>query len=209
VAEHQKGRRLLIGTTNIDAERPVIWDMGAIASSGMPDRKKLFQDVLIASAAIPGVFPPVRLSVTADGHKYEELHVDGGTSNQVFLIPAGFSLRDADDRMNFDGISRKLYIIRNGRTTPEYSVVKASMISLAGKSISTLTKNQGIGDLYRLYAISQRDHIDYNYIDIPSDFKMTETVPFDPLYMRGLYRRGYEMAQLEIPWAKVPPGFAD
>ncbi|MEX0728828.1 MAG: patatin-like phospholipase family protein [Planctomycetaceae bacterium] len=207
--EHGNGRRLLIGTTNIDADRPVIWDMGAIATSGMPDRKKLFQDILIASAAIPGVFPPARLSVTADGHRYEELHVDGGTSHQVFLMPAGFSLRDADRRINHEGVKRRLFIIRNGRTTPEYSVVKASMISIAGKSISSLTKNQGVGDLYRLYAVAQRDDIDYNYVDIPVDFQMKETVPFDPIYMRGLYRRGYDMAILDVPWEKVPPGFAD
>lgn len=207
--EHSKGRRLLVGTTNIDAERPVIWDMGAIASSAMTDRKKLFHDVLIASAAIPGVFPPVRISVTADGQKYEELHVDGGTSNQVFLMPAGFSLRDADRRLDHAGVDRRLYIIRNGRTTPQYSVVKASLVSIAGKSISSLTKNQGVGDLYRLYAVAQRDGIDYNFIDIPADFTMTETVPFDPAYMRSLYRRGYEMAMLDVPWEKVPPGFAD
>ena len=79
-AENAKGRKLLVGTTNLDAQRPVVWDMTAIAASGNPDRVQLFRDVLVASAAIPGVFPPQLIRVQADGKSYEELHVDGGTT---------------------------------------------------------------------------------------------------------------------------------
>ena len=92
-AEHAKGRVLLIGTTNLDARRPVIWNIGEIAASRHPKALDLVQDILVASAAIPGAFPPVMIDVEADGKSYEEMHVDGGASAQVFVYPPGFGVR--------------------------------------------------------------------------------------------------------------------
>ena len=202
--EHGKGRRLLVGTTNIDAERPVIWDMGAIASSGKPGRKQLFRDILVASASIPGMFPPIRLNVVADGKRYDELHVDGGTSNQAFLFPSNFSPKNVDKQL---GAKRKrtLYIIRNGKVTPEWSAVKPRLASIAGKSISSLIKTQGIGDLYRMYANARRDGIAFNAIWVPASFNMKEKEPFDQAYMRTLFNLGYEMGKGGIPWSQLPP----
>ena len=204
--EHAKGRRLYVGTTNIDAERPVIWDMGAIASSAEPNKRELFQDIIVASAAIPGMFPPVRINVTAQGQTYDELHVDGGTSNQVFLFPAGLSVKAMDKRY---GIHRKkqLFVLRNARTSPEYSAVKPKLASLVGKSISSLIKTQGIGDLYRLYVQAQRDGIDFNLISIPEEFTLKETAPFDQAYMKSLFDEGYRIGTSGIEWQKSPPGF--
>ena len=93
VAEHDKGRRLFIGTTNLDAKRPVIWNIGIIAKSGVPNALELVRDILVASASIPGVFTPVYIEVEADGRRYDEIHVDGGTSSQVFLYPASLDMR--------------------------------------------------------------------------------------------------------------------
>ena len=159
VREHKRGRRLLIGTTNLDAERPVVWDIGAIAASGEPGRKQLVQDILVASASIPGVFPPVNIRVVADGKTYDELHVDGGTSNQAFMFPSNFSLKQSDKELKRGSYERTLYVLRNGKITPEYSTVKPKLASIVGKSISSLIKTQGIGDLYRMYANAQRDDI--------------------------------------------------
>ncbi len=86
-AEHRKGRILLIGTTDLDARRPVIWNITKLADSGHPKALELFQDILLASSAIPGAFPPVMIDVEADGKPYQEMHVDGGASTQVFLYP--------------------------------------------------------------------------------------------------------------------------
>jgi predicted acylesterase/phospholipase RssA len=61
--EHNKGRRLFIGTTNLDAERPVIWNIGAIAARGEPGALQLIRDVLQASAAIPGMCQPVYFKI--------------------------------------------------------------------------------------------------------------------------------------------------
>ena len=203
--EHKRGRRLLVGTTNLDAERPVVWDIGAIASSGVPGRQQLIQDILVASASIPGVFPPVKIQVVADGMTFDEMHVDGGTSNQAFMFPSNFSVRENDRKMNRKGMVRTLYVLRNGKVTPEFSKVKPRLASIVGKSISSLIKTQGIGDLYRMYANAQRDGIAFRAIWIPESFTMREPQPFDPPFMKALFDLGYQMGRNGIPWAEQPP----
>ena len=84
-AAHKKGRRLIIGTTQLDAQRLVLWDMGAIAASGDPEAIKLFRKIMLTSASIPGAFPPQYIKVEADGKFFEEMHVDGGTTAEVVL----------------------------------------------------------------------------------------------------------------------------
>ena len=89
--EHKKGRRLFVGTVNIDAGRSVIWNLGAIANSDRPDKIELLHKVLRASASIPVAFPPVIFTVEKNGKNYEEIHVDGGTGSQVFVYPAAIN----------------------------------------------------------------------------------------------------------------------
>ncbi|MFT3989327.1 patatin-like phospholipase family protein [Aestuariivirga sp.] len=202
--EYARGRRLLIGTTNLDAERPVVWDIGAIAASGQPGRKELIQDVLVASASIPGVFPPVRIKVVADGKTYDELQVDGGTSNQAFLFPSNLALRAIDKSHNAQR-ERALYIIRNGKVAPEYSQVKPRAVAIAGKAIASLIRTQGIGDLYRMYANAQRDGIAFNALWVPASFEATEPEPFDPAYMKQLFDLGYRIGKTSTGWAHQPP----
>jgi hypothetical protein len=207
-AERAKGRRLFVGTTNIDAQRPVVWDMTAIAASDNPEKLRLFRDVLVASAAIPGVFPPEMIKVTAEGQLFEEMHVDGGTATQVFLMPTGNSLRDVDKALGHPR-SRSVYIIRNGTFAPKYKKTEASTLAIAARSIDTLILNQGIGDIYRMYAQSQRDRTDFNVASIPADFNAPNKSPFDPVYMRALYQEGYKEELAGKAWQKVPPGYKE
>lgn len=202
--EHARGRRLLVGTTNLDAERPVVWDIGAIASSGQPGNQQLIQDILVASASVPGVFPPVRLKVIADGQSYDEIHVDGGTSNQAFLFPSRFSILNATKAAGLKR-SHTLYVIRNGKVSPQYSVVKPKLASIIGKSISSLIKTQGIGDLYRMYANAKRDGVAFRAIWIPETFTDVEPEPFDRAYMNRLFDVGYQMGRQGIVWSHMPP----
>lgn len=206
--EYSKGRRLLVGTTNLDADRPVIWNMGAIAASGRPDRSRLFKEVIIASTSIPGVFPPIHFDVSANGKNYDEMHVDGGVTTEVFLLPAGVSLKAVDRQLGMKTRSR-LFVIRNGRTLPEYSVTEASLPAIAGKAIGSLIDTQAVGDLYRLYAIAKRDGIDYNVIDIPDTFTAKSESAFDNKFMRALYKTGYDMSAAGVRWKKLPPGFSN
>ncbi len=205
--EHRKGRRLLIGTTNLEMQRSVIWDIGTLANSTNPDALKLFRKILLASSAIPGAFKPVFFDVTAAGKTYSEIHVDGGVTAQVFLYPLQTV---ADEKTLFEkaGIPRNLFIIRNAKIVPEYQTMTPRLMYLSQRSIETLIKNQGIGDLYKLYAGAQRDGINYNMIYIPQGFSKTPKELFDQEYMAKLFAFSDDMAGKGIPWQHTPPSYA-
>ncbi len=204
-AEHRKGRRLFIGTTNLDAARPVIWNLGAIAASGDPQALNLIHDVLMASAAIPVAFPPVMIKVTANGSQYDEMHVDGGVISQVFLYPSGLDMNRIVEKFEVQGTPR-VYIIRNARLDFDWKAVEPKLSLIAGRSISTMILNMGYGDMYRLYLEAKKSGIDYNLAYIPKDFKLEIKEPFDREYMVKLFDLGYRKALSGYPWKKEPPG---
>jgi predicted acylesterase/phospholipase RssA len=200
--EHRKGRRLLIGTTQMDAQRLVIWNMGAIAASGHPKALEIFRKIMVASASIPAFFPPQYFEVEAGGRRYQEMHGDGGVMTEVMLYENAiqpFSISGQRDR--------KLYIIRNEQVYPEWKRVKPQLKDIAGRAIDSLIKSQGIGDLYRLYTYAQRDDLEYNLAFIPRDFKAPQSSEFDTAYMNALFQVGYQMACCGYPWSKYPPDY--
>ncbi len=134
--EGRKGRSLLIGTTNLDAARPVIWDITRIAMSGMPDAKRLIHDVVRASTAIPGAFPPVLFKVEANGVRYDEMHVDGGVTSQLFLGPTGLEWRRIAERLRVEG-PPQLYMIRNSKLSPRWEAVSPPISTSNPTSCST------------------------------------------------------------------------
>lgn len=205
-AEYRKGRFLLIGTTNLDAQRPVIWDIGALANSGRPDALQLMRKIILASASVPGALPPVALKVSADGKSYDELHVDGGVTRQVFLYPPGYEPEVIDKALGWKPV-RRAYIIRNGKVSPEFAVTKAKLLPIAARSISTLIKTQGVGDLYQIYLTTKRDNIDYNLAYIPADFTLQSKSAFDKAYMNALFKLGYSLGRAGVKWEKSPPGW--
>ncbi|GAH17753.1 unnamed protein product, partial [marine sediment metagenome] len=200
-AEHEKGRRLYIGTTNLDAQRVVAWDMGAIASSGHPDAMKLFKKVMLASASIPGAFPPVYFDVEIDGKKYDEMHVDGGVITGVFGYGAHL-LKDAQDK----GIC-SFYIIKNGKLDVESQQVSRRFIRIAGRSFSTLMKAQSWSDMLRLHSTAERDNVDFRYISLPNNYEPKGKEMFDPEEMKRLYDLGYKIATSDNPWQEEIPLF--
>jgi len=177
--------------------------MTAIAAWKDPYSVTLFRKVLLASASIPGAFPPVMIDVNVDGHRYQEMHVDGGTIAQVFAYPPSLSLAGAPDRKRF------LYIIRNAPLDADWASVNRRTISIAARAIASLTRTQGIGDLYRIYSAASRDHVDFNLTFIPATFDAPHLEQFDTAYMRALFQAGFTAAQAPAPWRKQPPGFSD
>jgi hypothetical protein len=206
-AEHAKGRILLIGTTNLDARQPIIWNLGEIAASRQAGALELVHDILVASAAIPGAFPPVMIDAEVDGKSYQEMHVDGGASAQVFLYPPSLNIR-ARDRATGSARERRAYVIRNARLDPDWAQVERRTLSIAGRAVSSLIQTQGVGDLYRIYLAAQRDGLDFNLAYIPRTFTAPLKEPFETEYMRELFQLGYDMAVDGYPWANAPPGFA-
>jgi hypothetical protein len=124
---------------------------------------------------------------------------------EVFLAPTQLTLSGTDAALGVKPI-RRLYVILNGYATPQHDAVKPLTMAIAGRAVSTLLKNQGVGDLYRLYEFCRRNGIDYNLAYIPGDVQDTSTAPFDPVFMTKLYNVGYQIARRGYPWQDQPPG---
>jgi hypothetical protein len=202
--EYEKGRLLLIGTVDLDSERPVIWNITKIAASNSAGSLGLVHKILRASAAIPGAFPPVMINVQANGRSYAEMHVDGSVAAQVFVYWTGVRLKDLA-AANGAQRERKIYILRNARLDPEWSSVKRQTLSITFKAIAGLLEYQGLDDLYRIYAVCQRDGTDFNLAYIAKTFTEPERTDFDRVYMQKLYDFGFEGAKAGYHWAKQPP----
>ena len=203
--EYRKGRLLLIGTTNIDLQRPVLWNMGAIAASGHPGAVELFRKILLASAAIPGAFPPTLIEVEYEGRRYHEMHVDGGAVAQAFLYPPALRLAETLER---EGVmrARNGYVIRNSRLDPEWMTTERQFFSIAARAISTMIHTSGLNDIFRIYATSVRDGVNFHLAYIPPEFHADKAGEFDQTYMRALFDFAYERAKTGYPWASAPPG---
>jgi predicted acylesterase/phospholipase RssA len=208
-AEYKKGRVLLVGTTDLDARQGVIWNMTKIAASRDPKALELFRKIMIASAAIPGAFPPVMIDVEANGRKYQEMHVDGGAMAQVFVYPPGINVREMQKAAGTTDRKRTLYIIRNSRLDADWAQVERKTLKIMGRAVSSLIQTQGKGNLFLMYVLTQRDGIDYNLAFIPQDFNAPHPKDFDPGYMNTLFDRGYGMAEKGYPWQTTPPGFEE
>lgn len=204
--EYEKGRLLLIATTNLDQGRPVIWNIGAIAQSRHPRARDLIIEVLRASASIPGVFPPVMLDVSIDGKRYEEMHVDGGAAAQAFLYPPAFNLKRTSKKLG-NATKHVAYVIRNGRLWRPEESVKRQTLDILSKTVSTMIASSGVNDTYRIYTTTKRDGVDFNLAYIEDDFSEPYVGPFNKAYMRKLFSHGYEKGLKGFDWHKAPPGF--
>ena len=202
--EHRKGRELSIGTTNLDSMRPVIWRIGAIANSGHPGALALVRQIILASASIPGAFPPVLIEVEVGDERFDELHVDGGAASQVFLYPAGLDWNALLEKLQVRG-RPTVYVIRNSRLDPMYEQVENKLFPIAGRSIESLVRTQGIGDVHGVYLQTCRDGLDFNLAYIPSDFDEKSREEFDPKYMKNLFDMAFDRARAGYRWEKLPP----
>ena len=205
--EYRNGRRLYMGTTNIDAGRSVLWDIGEIANSGEPGALELIRKIMRASASIPVGIPPVVFEVEVDGRTYEELHVDGGVTEQVFLYPIGLDWDLIERRLRIRG-TPTAYIIRNGYVEADWETVERKLVPLAGRTIDMLIRTQSIGDLYRMYLATQRDGIDFRLAKIPVEFRDSVEDQSGLGYMKALYHFAYQAALAGYPWVEAPPGLA-
>jgi predicted acylesterase/phospholipase RssA len=207
--EYGRGRLLLIGTTNLDLGRPVFWNIGAIAASGRPEAVELVRRILLASASIPGAFPPVLFDVEADGRTYQEMHVDGGAALQMFLYPPLVDARRGPARQ------RTAWVVRNGRLDTEWSSTNRSILSITARSASTLLHFSAVNDILRVYLTAQRDGTAFRLAYIGTDFTATRDQPFETAYMRALFayaeaqgRQGGRWLTALRPIGSIDPGAA-
>lgn len=206
-SEHRKGRRLYVGTTELDARRLVVWDMGEIAKRGTEADLALFRRVLLASASVPGYFPPVPIDLQVDGKPAEELHVDGGVTASLFFrspqVPRP-EVRRLGERP-LDGSN--LYIIVAGKYYADPGCVERRLIPIAADSITALLYSKCRADLFQLYALALSTGMNYRVTAIPPELKLPgDAATFDPAAMTFLYNAGREQAAGSNLWRSSPPG---
>ncbi|MGZ2384455.1 hypothetical protein ACVIDN_005879 [Rhizobium brockwellii] len=189
--EYRKGRNLFVLTTNLDTQRAVLWDMGAIANSPRPDALGLFQNVLIASASIPGVFPAVRINAVVDGRPIVELHSDGGPSAQIMTVPEAV-LSNVDLPVPAGARGSDMYLLVNNALMPEFAVTANSTLSVSTRAYSILVKSQTRQSLYAVYEYCRRVGAQFHMatIDVMVPYKISD--PFNTGYMRAVFKIGYD-----------------
>lgn len=202
---YDSGRLLLIASSNLDAQMPVVWNIGAIARSGHPKALETVRRILLASSAIPGAFAPVLFDATLDGQPYQELHVDGGAFAQVFLYPASVSqFRRERMARRLPVAPARAWVIRNGRLDPEWASVDRRTLGITGRAITAMIAASGINDVLRIYAATERDEVDFNLAYIGRDFTVEYDKPFEQSYMRPLFEYGRQRALRGDAWVKRP-----
>lgn len=202
----EKGRLLLVGTTNIDTGQLVLWNMGKIASYQTPESAALFHKVMLSSAAIPGAFPPSLFDAEIGERDFHELHVDGGLAVQIYLYPAAVS-KAAVEQGILKPKQRNAYIIRNARISIDPANTERNGLGIIDRALKKMIQAQGVGNLYQIYQIALRDHVGFKLAFIGDDFRAPHPTEFDQTYMRALFDYAYEKARNGYPWGNSPPGF--
>ena len=206
--ENHKGRRFYVGTTDLDARRAVVWDMGAIASRDTQESRDLFRKILLASASIPGLFPPVRIPVTVDGRRYVERHIDGGTTSSMFFAPPWVPPAEREKLPPGWLYGSDIYVLVAGKVYPDPTPVKARAIAIAGNAVSTVIYDQTRSDLHKLFLLSTMTGMSYNVAVIPRDLESPmASTDFDPVEMTRLFNAGVQWAMTGLKWRITPPGY--
>ena len=213
-AEHRKGRRLYVGTTNLDTRRLVVWDLGAIACRPCPEGCRLFRDVILASCSVPGMLPPVKFELEVDGKRVTELHADGGVTAQLFVPSHVFAMATAaaaDDAGK--GIptpeAGNLYVVVAGKLYPDASPVRARVLPVLGASTGALMYAYCRADLSNLYGMSRASGLRFHLTALQSGFQTLEnSVDFDRIEMQKLFDEGVCQGVAGPAWMSGPPSLS-
>ena len=201
--EDRKGRRLLVITTDLDAQRAMIWDMGAIAATGGPRAFKLFRDVVAASASVPVVFAPQLIDVQANDRLFQEMHVDGAVTAPVFILPDTLLL--GGKKIVSRGGRQNLYVIVNARLEPGFEVVPNKAEAIAARSFGVMTRVETEAVLARTYKVATGDGLGFNLSYIGKDIPDSGGTGFETDTMRRLFDYGYARASAGSFWENKPP----
>jgi hypothetical protein len=208
-AAHRNGRRLYIGTADLDSQRFVVWNMGRIAASPAPQRLALFRKVMLASASIPVVFPPVFFDVEADGQRFDEMHVDGGVGAMVFFSAGVFGTAAARSSAGGPAGYEDLFVIHNGQLRPPgASPTPRTVRGISRRVLEASGRSAVVGDLFRIYAVALEERARFRWVTIGTAVSIEGEEFFDPVVMGKLYELGLDVG-LNGRWATRPPGIDD
>jgi patatin-like phospholipase len=194
--EHRRGRRLIVVTTNLDAQRSVVWNLGAIAASARPDRFDICE-VLVASASIPGVFSPVLIDVESHGRHFNEMHVDGGVTRNVLVAP---DAAIAAGRFLPNGASGRIYVIINNKIAPDFDVVKDRPLPVITRSASTMIKANTNAVLLATAQFARSHGLEFRLAAIDPTYPTSPTNDFSQEYLFQLFQHGVERGRSGNVW---------
>jgi predicted acylesterase/phospholipase RssA len=201
-AEHRRGRRLLAVTTNLDAGRRVIWNLGAIAARGDDKALELFRAVLLASASIPGVFPPVLIEAESHGKSFQELHNDGTITAPFFIAPESMLAGTGTVRLP----AKQIYVIANAKLSQQFDVTTMQTVGVLGRSISLALQSGLRIELLLTLAAAQKQGISLSVAQIDPEFEHPARGAFDPEYMKALFDFAVEQAKKGKTFEAVAAG---
>jgi hypothetical protein len=205
--EHARGRRLLIATTNLDSQKAAIWDMGAIASQGGEAAVRLFRDVLVASATLPGLFPPKMFEVEVpDGRggvvRHQEMHVDGGVAAPLFLMPdALLRWRDLGHRLR----RGRVYVIVNTVLEPTPRTTQPGVAAIMGRSFETMLRFSYRQALSLAAGFCARHNLPLSVASIPASFEGFNMMRFETASMRRTFDDAQGLALAGRLWVQPTP----
>jgi hypothetical protein len=208
-AAHRGGRRLYVGTADLDSQNFVVWNMGLIAASGHPEAVGLFRKVMLASASVPVAFPPVFFEVEADGRRYDEMHVDGATGFGVFLHGGVFSPTLVRRRGGHREGREDIYVIHNGQLSARPSPTPRSVRGITLRSLALSARASMVGNLFRIYAFALREQASFHRVSIADGVELKGAEVFDPEAMAELHEIGSQSALAGPDWSTDPPGLPD
>lgn len=207
-AAHRSGRRLYMGTVNLDSRRFVVWNMGLIATYANEQALELFRKVMLASSSIPIAFPPVLMDVVADGQHYDEMHVDGFVGANVFVNVGIFDTSDLYRRAGKNAHD-DIFVIHNGQLHTPPAPTERSLRGIAVRVIDTSGRSTVVGDLFREFAFAQRNGSGFHWITIDRSVVLGDALSFDPIVMMQWYAEGERAARAGPEWHTLPPGIGE
>jgi predicted acylesterase/phospholipase RssA len=200
-AGHRAGRRLYVGTTDLDTRKLVSWDMGAIAVRGTPESADLFRAILLASCSVPGMLPPVPIEIVDEGKRNLEWHTDGGAAAPLFLPPNQLS-----PEVTAAAKGTNLYIVVAGKFYPDPAPVRQRLLSVLGASVTAAIYSHCRSELASLYHLARLAGAKYHVTALPQDFQTSgDSVSFDPVELQRLFESGYRQGAAGPVWFPAPP----
>ncbi len=200
--EHRAGRRLLVGTTNLDTQTLTLWNMGAVAAAGGPRATALFRKVLVASASVPGVFPPVMVDVEANGRRFAEMHVDGSAISSFFAVPDPLLLWTDQEGA---GLGARLYVLINGALDEDFAVTRNETLAILQRSFDVASKTNTRTELTAVAAFAERNRLTLKVSHVPSGVNPSP-LDFNQQRMATLFEQGRIAGAAGTAWQDLENG---
>jgi predicted acylesterase/phospholipase RssA len=209
-AEHRKGRRLYIATTNLATRRLVVWNLGVIAGLPAPQGATLARDVLLASCAVPGMLPPVTFAMPGpDGQQVNQLHVDGGVTSQLFVPPNVFEAAEANAPgvPVLPGVNGNVYAVVAGKLYPDASPIRGRVLPILGATTETLMYAHCRAELGKLFGQAKLAGMQFHMTALRQDVPVNvETlISIDQNEMGKLFREGERSGLAGPEWDYSAP----